>query len=175
MPDLRHKAILAAARATANPQDDPAIVRARRKNLYPWPLELWHARPRLPEPRFPALLTPDGPISSVSKLEKLVEAESPLEAIETVEVDRNDVEIRKVTVYNMSFDEYWKMRDKAEVCLGSETEDRMLVMFREKSRYAWIVKALKEGVTLGDEDEDEDTDKTKDEDTDKTKEKSVPA
>lgn len=44
-------------------------------------------------------------------------------------------------------------------------------MFQETSRYAWIVKALKEGVTLG----DEDTDKTKDEDTDKTKEKSVPA
>lgn len=126
MPDLRHKAIIAAARAAADPQDDPAVVRARRKNLYPWPLELWHARPRLPELRFPALLTPDGPIPSVSKLEKLVEAESPLEAIETIEVDRNDVGIRKVTIYNMSFDGYRKMREKAEVCLGSETEDRVL-------------------------------------------------
>ncbi|KAK4153475.1 hypothetical protein C8A00DRAFT_15312 [Chaetomidium leptoderma] len=158
MPDLRHQAIITAAKEAANAEADAAaaLSREEEEERYPWPAKAWNSPPpKLAPLRYPVLLTPGGPISSASKLQKLAETESLPEAIETSQVDDDDSnrEIKKVTICNVSHNELKKMMEKAELSHGME--ENVTVVFNGAMRFAWAVKALKEGVTLGDEDEDE--------------------
>ncbi|KAK3300626.1 uncharacterized protein B0H64DRAFT_381350 [Chaetomium fimeti] len=128
---------------------------------HPWTAEAWERAGQAvlsgnipPEPviRFPVVLTPDGPISSASKLQQLAETESLPEATVTSEVDIHDREISKVTICSLEWDEWERMGEKAHVSYGIGGGG-MLVIFEGRQRYAGIVTALKEGVTLEDEDD----------------------
>ena len=77
---------------------------------------------------------------------------------------------KKVTIFNVGRPELNKLREKFELSTG--LTETVTVIFNGKLRNAWIVDALKEGVTLGDEDEDKD--EGKDEDKEEDKERSVP-
>lgn len=104
----------------------------------------WKAQPPI---RHPILLTPDGPISSASKLQKLAETESLPEVTVTSQVDLDGREIGKVAICDVSTDEWTRMQEKADVSPG--VVEGIRIMFKGKRRLAGVVKALKEGVTLG--------------------------
>ena len=110
----------------------------------------WKSHPPI---RHPVLLTPDGPISSASKLQKLAETESLPEVTVTIQVELDGQEIQKVAICDVSTAEWKKMKEKADVSPG--IVEGIRVMFKGKRRFAGVVHSLKEGVTLGDEDGDE--------------------
>ena len=110
----------------------------------------WKSRPPR---RQPVLITPDGPISSAAQLQKLAETESLPEVTVTSQVDLDDRELNKVTICDLSTDEWERVEEKADVSIG--IVEGIRVMFNGKRRFAGIVKALKEGVVLEDEDEDQ--------------------
>lgn len=58
-----------------------------------------------------------------------------------------------MTICDVSTSEWKKMEKKADVSPG--IVEGIRVMFEGKSRFAGIVKALKEGVSLGDDNEDQ--------------------
>ena len=89
MPDLRQKAIIAAANEATAPWNRP------QEERYPWHPDAWKTPQKLTPLRYPLLLTPGGLISSASDLQKLAETESLPEAIETSQVDLNDREFKK--------------------------------------------------------------------------------
>ncbi len=109
----------------------------------------WKERPPAREP---ILLTPDDPISSASKLQKLAETESLPKVTVTSQVDIHGLELKKVTICDVSYAEWKRMREKADVSPG--IVEGVMVMFEGKQRFAGVVKAVKEGVTLGDGDGD---------------------
>jgi hypothetical protein len=95
---------------------------------------------------YPVILTPDGPISSASKLQELVEMESLPEAIVTSAVNWEGREIGKVTICSLEMEGWARMLKKAIVaCTPPESS---FVIFEGKRRMAWTVTTLKEGVTL---------------------------
>lgn len=128
---------------------------------YPWSPEAWKNsndailngtwKPWVPR-RYVILLTPDGPISSASQLQKLAETESLPEAMVTSQLTLDGQEIGKVTICDVSMDEWDKITEKAHVAVG--VASGVTVMYNGKGGYARIVKALKEGVTLEDENEE---------------------
>ncbi len=146
---------------------DAADSEARRKReekeeAGPWRPGVWQKASEAilngtwkekPPPREPILLTPDGPISSAAKLQKLAEMESLPEVIVTSQVDVYDRELKKVTICDISYAEWERVQEKADVSIG--IVEGIMVMFKGKRRWARIVKALKEGVVLEDEDEDQ--------------------
>jgi hypothetical protein len=121
---------------------------------YPWSGEAWEkareAALNDTEPRrvlnHPVILTPDGPISSASKLQQLAETATVPEAIVTSLVRRNGQEIGKVTICSLDWEDWMTMHKKAD--LATSTAKGNLVIFEGKQRLAFIVTALKEGVTL---------------------------
>ncbi|KAJ4288834.1 hypothetical protein N0V88_007163 [Collariella sp. IMI 366227] len=94
---------------------------------------LWEQAPRdlaagtfktaLPR-RFPVILTPDGPVSSW-----------------------DEVEIGRMTIGHISYEEGKKLWEKVEVVRDSMSSNH-LVRFNGIARALIIVKALKDGVTL---------------------------
>ncbi len=110
----------------------------------------WKTRPPV---RRLVLLTPDGPISSASKLRKLAETESLPKVTVTSQVELDGQEIKTVAICDVSRDEWEKMKEKADVSPG--IAEGIRVMFEGKRRFAGVVNSLKEGVTLGDGDEGE--------------------
>ncbi|KAL2125837.1 hypothetical protein VTI74DRAFT_2540 [Chaetomium olivicolor] len=107
-----------------------------------------------PPLRFPVILTPGGAglISSPEKLKQLAEMESVPEVIETTQIWHDGTK-KKVTICHVNFAERNRIEEKAEVLDGMD--HRILVMFQGGKRYALVVKALKEGVTLEEDREEE--------------------
>jgi hypothetical protein len=106
-----------------------------------------------PPARFPVILTPDGPVSSALHLQRLAELESLPDTLKTSQVDCNEVEVKKVTICHVSLEEKGRIQEKAEVLVG--VEENIRVMFNGRTRYAMVVTGLKDGVTLGDTDDDD--------------------
>lgn len=104
-----------------------------------------------PPTRFPIILTPDGPIYSASQLQKLAGIKSLPKVTETAQVGVDDREIRKVNICAVVYEELRRMEDKAEIVDG--LDENLTVMFQGKPRFAMVVRALKEGVSLGEENE----------------------
>jgi hypothetical protein len=75
--------------------------------------------------------------------------ESLPEAIETIQVDIHNQEIRKVTICHLDHDEWERIQEKADVSHG--IEEGITVIFEGGRRFAWTVTALKAQATLGDE------------------------
>lgn len=108
--------------------------------------------------RVPVILTPDGPVSSAKKLQQLAELESVPETIETTLLKEDGTKTEKrVTISHISVEEQKKIQEKADIV--RDTMGMFTVLFQEKERYAMVVKSLKEGVTL-DEDDSEAGDRT---------------
>jgi hypothetical protein len=68
----------------------------------------------------------------------------------TSQVDLDGQEIRKVAICDVDSDEWDRIKEKADVSCGIVAD--VTVMFNGTMRFAGIVKALKEGATLSDED-----------------------
>lgn len=154
MSGLERKLADAAVRRNMEEEDDGY--------KYPWPPGAWQEatdailngtyKPRPPR-RYPVLLTPDSPVHSASQLQQLVETQSPPPVTVTSQVDFSGQEIRKVTICDIGFEECKKLEEKAELSLG--IADDVTVMFEGKRRSAMTVKALKEGITLKDDGDEE--------------------
>ncbi len=118
---------------------------------YPWPGP-WSEAPRVPkrpQVRFPVIITSDGPISSAARLQQLAELESLPETLETIQVDWwSEAEIKQVLIAHVSLAELERMEGKSRVSSGMS--DRRCVLFQGKKRFAAVVQALNEGVTLED-------------------------
>ncbi|KAK4099833.1 hypothetical protein N658DRAFT_452596 [Parathielavia hyrcaniae] len=131
-------------------------IAPRGNDHHPWALGVWaqaerdfrdgRYKPRLP-PRFPVILTLDGPVSSPAALQQLAELDSLPETIDTSQVRWDGTEVKNVTICHVSLDEKDKIEEKAETFNGGD--EHLLVMFRGKQRFALIVTALKKGVQQG--------------------------
>lgn len=98
-------------------------------------------------PRFPLILTPDGPISSAKQLQQLLKLDSLPETIETSQIAlEDDSEIRRVEICHVSYEEKDELEKLADVSPG--IEDCVQVMFQGKPRWAMTVKSLNAGVRL---------------------------
>ena len=154
MSSLERKLAKAKVASRVDAESSAARSEVEEPELYyPWPREAWVAAQqayangyRRPQIRFPVIITPDGPVSSPERLRQLAELDALPETIETTQIDWHDVEIKKVLISHVSFSELGRVRAKAEVLLGIAEET--CVLFRGKKRYAAVVKALNEGVTL---------------------------
>ncbi len=153
-----------------NAAADAAGAEARRRRegeeeagQSPWSAEAWKKatedilngtfKTRPPVRRL-VLLTPDGPVSSASKLQKLAETESLPKVTVVNQVELDERVIRKVAVCDVSRDEWERMKEKADVSPG--IAEGIRVKFEGKMRFAGVLNSLKEGVTLGDGHGDED-------------------
>jgi hypothetical protein len=103
-------------------------------------------------PRMPIILAPESPISTPEQLQKLAELSSLPDVIDSDQLEgygRGKTVVRSVKFCPVSFAEFERMEAKAELVDGMV--NAVYVMFDGAPRFAWIVKALREGVTLGDQ------------------------
>jgi hypothetical protein len=126
-----------------------------KQHDHPWAPGLWTqalrdlaagTSKRQPEPRFPVILTPDGPVSSPAELQHLAELESLPQTMETSQVSWDVVEPKRVTICHVSREERKRIEEKAETLL--DKEESILVMFQGEKRSAILVTALKKGAEL---------------------------
>jgi hypothetical protein len=100
----------------------------------------------IPERRFPVLITPNGPVSSPEKLQRLAEMESVPEVLEATLIRENGNPTKKqVKICHVNYDEREKLGEKGEV---EFFRGKFMVMIRGERRYAVAVQPLKEGATL---------------------------
>jgi hypothetical protein len=147
---LADAAVIRNAAVARNKEEEEAAGRRG----YPWPAEAWNEAniSKRKIPRLPFLLNPDGPVSSVSELQKLAEMESPPKVREVSRVDLRDQEIGKVTICDIDDYEWERMREKAEV----HFDIGITVMFEGKRRSVLVAKELKEDVMRADDVGDKD-------------------
>ncbi|KAI0013060.1 hypothetical protein F4779DRAFT_613931 [Xylariaceae sp. FL0662B] len=139
--DLRTK--LGKSQIKSQNQGDPHV---------PWKPEVWnaaiaafHAGVREPEPRFPVVISSDGPVDSPEKLQRLADLPSIPAVLESQTIDRltestkDDVRISDVT-----WEELKILRERTEW-------ERILVWFPDERtkkrvmRNAWVIKSVKGG------------------------------
>ncbi|KAL2017757.1 hypothetical protein VTK56DRAFT_1675 [Thermocarpiscus australiensis] len=125
---------------------------------FPWPEQVWEEAHRdlkagtfktQPAPRIPIIITPNSPVSSAEKLQQLAELPSLPEIIEADQLEGLGYEktvVGRARFCHVSVDELERLKDKAEVLHGML--HNTLVMFDGRPRYAMVVKSLKDGVIL---------------------------
>jgi hypothetical protein len=97
------------------------------------------------ERRFPVLITPDGPVSSPEKLQRLAEMESIPEALEATLIRENGNSTEKrVEICCVNYDGREKLEEKGNVEFLST---KFMVMIRGERSYAMVVQSLKQGDT----------------------------
>ncbi|KAH6628430.1 hypothetical protein F5144DRAFT_604603 [Chaetomium tenue] len=101
------------------------------------------------EIRIPVVLNPDGPVSSPEDLQRITGADSLPEVLETTltTTDRSKEEepvrtVTKARICHVNYDEREKLEEKFEV---EYMTGKYAVIFRERKRYAMVVKSLKNG------------------------------
>lgn len=118
-----------------------------------WPRELWEQASRdilagtykIPETRYPVIISPDSPISSPEKLQQLAGLETVPEMIETVQIEVDETE-KSVVICHVGFEERKRIKARAEVL--DSLAGGIKVWFEGGKRYAMLVKVLKNGITL---------------------------
>ncbi|KAJ3521203.1 hypothetical protein NM208_g13402 [Fusarium decemcellulare] len=96
-----------------------------------------------PPPKFPILLSQDGPVSTPEQLQEILETPSPPEPIRTATIfedEEFDEPSREVSVCSLSFEEREKLEKRAHIQCGPA------VWFQDKKRYCyWVVCLLQDG------------------------------
>ena len=154
MSSLERRLAKAKVASSVDAESSAARSEAEEPEPYsPWPRETWVAAQQAyangykrPQIRFPVIITPDGPVTSPERLQQLAELDALPETIETTQFDWDEAETKNVLISHVSFSEMERVKGKAEVLIGITEE--VYVLFRGKKRYAAVVKALNEGVTL---------------------------
>lgn len=125
-------------------------VEKQQKSDSPWPPEVWQAALQafnsgwqMPEPRYPVILTPDGPVSTPERLQELVGLASVPEIKRTHKMHPyknkydESYESQGVDICDIGWDELLKLEER------TECENSTRVWFQEQKRAAYVVLSLK--------------------------------